>query len=83
VDEGIVEGGKDSGNAKDKLALIVWSMLFRAGVRGQLASRTWGPSCGKVSIHYHRVLLMVATWMFSCAPRSTFFLGGMLAVGCC
>jgi len=28
-------------------------------------------------------LRVVATWMFSCAPRSTFFLGGMLTVGYC
>jgi hypothetical protein len=66
VDEGVVERGKDAGNAKDELALCYRQCALRGGGCGPLTSRTWGPS-----------------WMFSCAPRSTFFLGGMLAVNWC
>jgi hypothetical protein len=66
VDEGVVEGRENAGNAKDELALgYGQSALLRAGGMSR-TSRTWGPS-----------------WMFSCAPRSTFFLGGMLTVNWC
>jgi hypothetical protein len=65
VDEGVVERGEDAGNAKDELALADLGTQLQTCVRAVIANR-------KI-----RVLL---TWMFSCAPRSTFFLGGMLAV---
>jgi hypothetical protein len=64
VDEGVVEGRENAGNAKDELALgFCQSALHQRAGGMSRTSRTWGPS-----------------WMFSCAPRSTFFLGGMLTV---
>jgi hypothetical protein len=66
VDEGVVEGRENAGNAEDELALDAVSVRSGGGRLALLTSRTWGPS-----------------WMFSCAPRSTFFLGGMLTVNSC
>lgn len=46
VDEGVVEGGEDAGNAEDELALL--NLLISSPhdrIRDRLASRTWGPSC--------------------------------------
>jgi hypothetical protein len=63
VDEGIVEGRKDAGNAKDELALA-----------------DLGSKLQNVSENSNALYPVMLTWMFSCAPRSTFFLGGMLTV---
>lgn len=68
VDEGVVEGGEDTGNAKDELA---WDTLSVTGVSllepvsvdcHHLPSRAWGPN-----------------WTFSCFGAGA-FLG---AIFCC
>lgn len=48
VDEGVVEGSEDTGNAENKLALLKRSIRVPTLAPAvQLASRTWGPSCEK------------------------------------
>lgn len=79
MNEGIVEGGKDAGNAEDELALFYRQFVPTRGESRRRTSRTWGPSCGLLA-RVHSATANLLTWMFSCAPRSTFFLGGMLAV---
>lgn len=63
VDEGIVEGGEDTGDTEDELACIKTVSLFifsRSNRRGRIPSRTEGPR-----------------EMFSWGARAT-FLGGIL-----
>lgn len=64
VDEGIVERGEDAGNAEDELAL--------ADLGAQLL-RLSAPKIPSSSF------MILRTWMFSCAARATFCLGGMLS----
>lgn len=64
MDEGVVEGGEDAGDAEDELAcesrsqyVVVYGEIVRMG----RPSLTCGPR-----------------EMFSCAVRSTFFFGAMV-----
>jgi hypothetical protein len=83
VDEGVVEGSEDTGNAENKLALLKRSIrvpTLAPAVLTCLADLGSKLSNRLALSHQLYMCSMQRTWMFSCAPRSTFFLGGMLSV---
>lgn len=83
VDEGVVEGSENSGNTENKLALLKRSIRVPT-LALAVFNLPRGPgvqAVQSVSTFHLSLRILAQTWMFSCAPRSTFFLGGMLTVG--
>jgi hypothetical protein len=82
VDEGVVEGSEDTGNAENKLALLKRSIRVPTlSLADSTCLADLGSKLLQSLAHVHIVAGRESqTWMFSCAPRSTFFLGGMLTV---